>query len=562
MTVLTQTAQSAPTASKKVFGYYRVSTGRQAETDLSIPDQRRQIQAWCKTRGLALVGEFTEAGASATDDKRAEFQAMIDRACNGEDSVEQIIVHSFSRFMRDSFAFEFYVRKLSKHGVKLISITQEIGDDDPAQLMMRKVIALFDEYQSKENAKHVLRAMKENARQGFWNGAKPPFGYTTIVVDQRGARMKKQLAIDLVEAETVRLVFRLYLEGHEGAGPMGVKAIAVWLNRHGYRTRSGASWGIGPIHTMLTNAVYQGSARFNVVDSRSRIRKSDSEHVKSVSPIIIDNSVFESVQQLLKSRNPRVTPPRVVSGPILLTGLAHCAACSGAMTLRTGTSKTRKVHRYYACSTCARQGKTVCSGRSIKMDRLDDLVTTHLLDRLLTPGRLTELLSALAARRAEKLVAVDARLRDLERHIDDANDRLRRLYKLVEDGFADMDDILKGRITALKIERDTSRSALERATGANRKPVVITEERIEAFGRLMREKLTTGDIPFRKAYLGAIIDRVEVDQAVIRIMGRKDVLEQAVLGNGGAVPGVRSFVRRWRSLRESNPSFENENLTS
>ena len=33
------------------------------------------------------------------------------------------------------------------------------------QAMMRKVVALFDEYSSRENAKHVLRAMKENARQ-------------------------------------------------------------------------------------------------------------------------------------------------------------------------------------------------------------------------------------------------------------------------------------------------------------------------------------------------------------------------------------------------------------
>jgi hypothetical protein len=31
------------------------------------------------------------------------------------------------------------------------------------------VITLFDEYQSRENAKRVLRAMKENARQGFYN---------------------------------------------------------------------------------------------------------------------------------------------------------------------------------------------------------------------------------------------------------------------------------------------------------------------------------------------------------------------------------------------------------
>jgi hypothetical protein len=33
--------------------------------------------------------------------------------------------------------------------------------------MIRQIMALFDEYQSKENAQHTLRAMKENARQGF-----------------------------------------------------------------------------------------------------------------------------------------------------------------------------------------------------------------------------------------------------------------------------------------------------------------------------------------------------------------------------------------------------------
>jgi len=170
---------------------------------------------------MAVVSEFVEAGATATDDRRPEFQRMIERACDGENVVDIIVVHSFSRFMRDSFAFEFYVRKLAKHGVKLVSITQDVKDDDPAQLMMRKVIALFDEYQSKENAKHVLRAMKENARQGFWNGARPPFGYRTAIADQRGARVKKRLEIDLVEAETVRLIYRLFLEGHGGLRPHG-----------------------------------------------------------------------------------------------------------------------------------------------------------------------------------------------------------------------------------------------------------------------------------------------------------------------------------------------------
>jgi site-specific DNA recombinase len=67
-----------------------------------------------------------------------------------------VIVHSFSRFFRDHFELEFYVRKLAKNAVKLVSITQEMGDD-PMHVMMRQIMALFDEYQSKENAKHVLR---------------------------------------------------------------------------------------------------------------------------------------------------------------------------------------------------------------------------------------------------------------------------------------------------------------------------------------------------------------------------------------------------------------------
>jgi hypothetical protein len=45
-----------------------------------------------------------------------------------------IVVHSFSRFFRDAFGLEMYVHKLAKHGVRLVSITQELGDD-PAQVM-------------------------------------------------------------------------------------------------------------------------------------------------------------------------------------------------------------------------------------------------------------------------------------------------------------------------------------------------------------------------------------------------------------------------------------------
>lgn len=69
----------------------------------------------------------------------------------------------------------------------------------------------------------------------------------------------------------------------------------------------------------------------------------------------------------------------------------------------------------------------------------------------------------------------------------------------------------------------------------------------------MRENITTGVIPFREAYIQAVVDRVEVDDHAIRIIGDKATLEQVVAGRASTAAGVRSFVRKWRAARDSNP---------
>lgn len=86
---------------------------------------------------------------------------------------------------------------------------------------------------------------------------------------------------------------------------------------------------------------------------------------------------------------------------------------------------------------------------------------------------------------------------------------------------------------------------MARAQSTRQRQIVLDESRIEAFGRLMRVRLTTGDI--RQAYLGTIIDCVEVDEGHIRILGRKDVLEHAVAAGAQRHLPVRGFVRRWRT---------------
>ncbi|MCJ8507939.1 recombinase family protein [Rhizobium lemnae] len=546
----------SPSIAQRAALYLRVSTTRQAEHDVSIPDQRKQGEAYCASRGYELVETFVEAGASATNDRRPEFQRMIEAGTTKPAPFDVVVVHSFSRFFRDHFELEFYVRKLAKNGVKLVSITQEMGDD-PMHVMMRQIMALFDEYQSKENAKHVLRAMNENARQGFWNGARPPIGYRIIAAEQRGSKTKKKLEIDPLHAETVRLIYRLFLEGDGISGPKGVKAITTYLNERRIFTRDGGKWGLAQIHAILTRTTYIGEHRFNTRSFKNREKKPESEVAIMAVPSLIDRDIFDAVQARLKSRNPMVIPSRVTSGPTLLTGICFCAKCGGAMTMRTGKGSAGGMYRYYTCSTKARQGKAGCEGRSIPMDRLDHLVASHLEERLLQPKRLETILSSLLDRRQERTERRREHLADLHRRITETDQRLGRLYDAIESGVAALDDVgLKDRIAGLKAIRDQAAADAERirATLDGSGDRAVTPDMIDTLSAAARGSLRIEGGGYRRDYLRAFAQRVEVADDEIRIMGTKSELLQTLVAASSvesAAIGVRSSVLKWRTRRDS-----------
>ena len=536
--------------------YLRVSTARQAEHDVSIPDQRRQGEAYCTSRGYQLIETYVEPGASATNDRRPEFQRMIEAGTSKPALFDVVVVHSFSRFFRDHFELEFYVRKLAKNGVKLVSITQEMGDD-PMHVMMRQIMALFDEYQSKENAKHVLRALKENARQGFWNGSLPPIGYRVVAAEQRGAKVKKKLEIDPLHADTVRLIYRLVLEGDGISGSMGVKAITTHLNQRRIFTRDGGRWGIGQVHRILTRKTYIGAHEFNK-RSKAKELKPVSEIITVPVPPLIDQATFDAVQVHLRSRNPKVTPARVVSGPTLLTGICFCAGCGGAMTLRTGKGGR---YRYYTCSTKARQGETGCTGRSIPMDKLDNLVAGHIEDRLLQPERLEEILATVLDRRQERAGRRGEHIAELNKRAAETDLRLKRLYDAIETGVADLDDpALKERIAGLKAIRDQAQADAERAQAMleSSGQQTITPAMVSKFARTARERIRIDGGGYRRDHLRALAQRVEVADGEVRIMGSKGNLLRTLAAASGvksAAGGVPSSVLKWRRRRDSNPRY-------
>ncbi|GAA4020967.1 recombinase family protein [Sphingomonas swuensis] len=528
----------------RAVAYVRVSTSRQAEHETSLTDQVGAITRFCEGRGIDLAEIYREPGASATDDHRPQFRAMIEAATARERPYDLVIVHSFSRFFRDQFEFERYRRKLAKAKVELVSITQDVGEGATGDLV-RSILSKFDEYQSAENAKHVRRSMLANAQQGFWNGSRPPLGYKVIVAERRGDKDKKVLAIDELEAPIIRRIFSLYLEGDGTSGPLGVKKIVSFLNGRGYRYR-GKPFHVSNVNAVLRRTTYMGTHYFNQKDSRAGERRPREQWVELAVPVIIAEDDFQTVQARLAERNPRRTPARVVSGPTLLIGLAKCLGCGGAMTIRTGKSGQ---YRYYACSRRATQGETACKGGAIRMEKLDDAVLGALEQRIVAPERLPDLLSAFL----EKSDASDARRREelalLRSARTNSSGALNRLYELVEQGMASPSDRdFAERLTLHRQRVSTLTSnicSLERQLTSDRRR--ITPELVEKFGALLREGLRNGNPALRQAYTRLLVDEVSVAAGEVCIRGSRKALETAVLASSAAsrapVPSSARDVR-------------------
>lgn len=544
----------------RVAAYLRVSTGRQAEAELSIPDQRRQAEAYCTSHGWTLAAVFEDAGLSGTDEDRPAFQRMIDEATGPGRPFDVVLVHSTSRFARDLFLTELYIRRLRKVGVDLVSVTQDIAGQDGAREMYRQVTAVFDAHLSRENAKHTHRAMRENARQGFWNGSRPPFGYQTMEAGRRGPRVKKVLALDEEEAALVRRIYGMHLGG-EGL-VLGVKAIAAKLNSEGLTLR-GKPFSISNVHRILTSETYIGRHWFDRVDSRTGRKKPRDQWVVMEVPAIVTVEDFDRVRESLQERAPRKTPPRTTTSPVLLGGLAVCATCGGGMTLRTGKGGR---YRYYTCATAAHRGKVECKGRSVAMPALDSLVLDAFADQVLRPERLTSILAGYLARSAEAGAGRAERLARARKEVTEASAAKSRLMKLVAAGALEADDpdlrqqLKDAEARRRRAEEDIAR--LEAQAGATAQ-ATITPSKVERLGQAIRTALRDGDPQFRRAYLRLFVGKVTVGDTEVRISGPAPALARAAAdGSEPTLAGSSQFRREWRPQRDSNPCYQRERLVS
>ncbi|ODA91857.1 hypothetical protein BFX40_02435 [Mesorhizobium sp. SEMIA 3007] len=545
---------SSSTALKtiRVALYLRVSSDKSVQSNLSIPDQEAQLRALCKQEGWIIVAVYIEEGVSAKTAARPQFQRMIADSQSQERPFEKILIHNTSRFARSSSDYAIYEKLLVQHNIEIVSVSQTFAKD-AGGMISKRISNLFDEFHSLRSAVDSIRARRRMVEIGHWPGGPPLFGYRLIPAGDNPSR--KWVAIRHEERGVVERIYSMALYGDGEGPPLGLQAIAKWLNKRGYRTRDGARWGGQAIHKMLTNPAYYGDYYWFVNPSENEFIE-DQDPILMGIPAIVARQMFEEVQLLLERRNPKMHGAKLISSPLLLAGIARCK-CGASMTLGTGTGKLGVVYRYYRCSADSR-GLDRCSGPRIPEGTLDSAVLDSLKDRILDENRLSDLLIRLSERDARQRTRADGKIPEFQARMKAAETALQGIMATAKLAPSiTSQPTFQRELELVSSELAAASHLMSEALAKGSERSEVTPARIAFFRSQMEELLFGSNRAVAKIYLATIVAQVEVGERFVRIHGRVSDLRDAVSATGqseggvGGVPGVRRYVRRWRRGRDT-----------
>jgi site-specific DNA recombinase len=536
----------------KLALYARVSTGRQAEEGVSIDGQVSQLTAWAEREGYSVVEIYRELGASATDDRRPEFQRMVADALSPDHPFDAIVVYSLSRFFREAYGLASYERKLRRAKVKLISITQQTGEDEAGQLV-RQVLSSFDEYMSKENGKNTRKSMIENATQGYFNGSRPPFGYAAVETDVKGrSGMKRKLEPHAIEAEIVRTIFRMAIAG-DGGEPYGIKRIATELNRRGETCR-GKQWTRQLVWQILKGSVYHGDSIFNRRVGRTGELRPETEWIVTKVPPLVSKSDWDKAAALRQQRAPgKGTEHQAAGSPTLLTGIAKCAHCGARFVLASGKGGN---YDYYRCATRAYKGNDLCDAPNIPREELDAAVLGVLAEKVLQPERIMAMLDQMREQIAKHQGPDRERERLIQRQLALATEQINTWYALVEEGKAELHETLRARLAAAQRRIQQMTAELQDLGRRRQLPLKkYGEAQVQAFATAIRTEVLTPGSRYAKNYIRTLVSEIRISAAGATMMGSNADMAGAISGWRLGTPTlvVPRHVSNWRGWQDSNP---------
>ena len=133
---------------KNAVIYARFSS--HAQNEQSIEGQLRICYEYAKREGLSVIEEYIDRALTGRSDDRPDFQRMISDA--RKKAFQYVIVYKLDRFTRNRYDSAIYKHKLKQCGVKVLSATENIGDN-PESIILEAVLEASAEYYSVDLSK-------------------------------------------------------------------------------------------------------------------------------------------------------------------------------------------------------------------------------------------------------------------------------------------------------------------------------------------------------------------------------------------------------------------------
>ena len=333
----------------------------------SLDAQREACEAYIKSQaheGWKLVKTaYDDGGFSGGSMERPAVKRLMADLKSG--LIDIVVVYKVDRLTRSLADFAKIVEILDGHGASFVSITQQFNTTTSMGRLTLNVLLSFAQFEREVTGERIRDKIAASKRKGMWMGGTTPFGYDV---------KDRQLIVNEVEAETVRLIYRRYLE--LGAVPeltsdLRNKGVVskVKLSRRG-NTHGGQAFGRGALYHLLQNQIYLGKV----------VHKGEAHAGQH--PAIVPQDLWDQVQQGLAANSVDRPRSRAAGGAQLLTGRLRDER--GNLMVPTHVRKANgQRYRYYVSQPLTTGGKQDGDAVSrISAGAIEELVVSELRRRL------------------------------------------------------------------------------------------------------------------------------------------------------------------------------------
>lgn len=415
--------------------YTRVSTEEQAENpEGSIKNQEQRIREYIKLKNMVEpFGEvaivFSDPGKSAKDMNRPGFQKLLSAIRSGE--IDMVMVTELSRFSRSTKDFTMLQEFLDDHDCKFVSLRENFDTSGAAGSMVMNLMASIAEFERRQTAERISNSFLARSKRGLYNGGSLPLGYR---IDES---KPGYLFVDPAEAEIVRFAFQSFLKnGTLAATAKFLTANNIRLPKkvHGSGAIRESQFTVDSLYRMLRNKAYIGIRVFQT--------KSGVEEAPAVWEAIIDQEIFDRVNDLLRKNCHHKKTHGENRYPYTLSGITFCSQCNERMSGKSAHGKGGKVGYYEHIKTARLQSgnpEKIATHRPHRVPaaKLESLVWQQVKQFILSDAFASDLLDS------AKL------MQENNNHSDDIS-KLRQKVKLVENQI----EVLAERISILPKELD------------------------------------------------------------------------------------------------------------